>query len=434
MKMRKHIGFLLFLPLVLILVGASETIAEEEDILSEIIDGTKKFTFDVTNANGDGAIGGNETGSYYYMLQSFAHDEAYKDNERNSIHDYLPYPNTSGTPARKSGLMKPAQYVDDSNTVGKRAIANFSLWSTPYVDFNQVKQGSIRKTAEVERYRSFADIDVSLGHSPVYENDGKWTVEAEFEMESKANVKRGGDGLRIAQSYASAKMGFTGHGKVDEDGKSTKKKIGKYFTAKLYSLATRKGTTKAGGKTKGNINDPISLTVIDEITEEILGQEDLYQEIWSTEHTASISWFDEQEPDEFQGLKISVLGNFDPDPIYHTNSAASIMIETLSDWVLNPINGMISLDANGVFVTTGDFNDLTWDISAADGYHQAVLPLSELRPELSFDVEPYGLPANRDVLLKAYSPLEGYMEAMIPEPVSIALLALGGLVVLRRRR
>ena len=168
--------------------------------------------------------------------------------------------------------------------------------------------------------------------------------------------------------------------------------------------------------------DPLSLTIVDPVTGQVIAQQALYHELWTTTGEASVEWND------IDGLTLKT----------GTGGHAAISMETLSDWILNPFVGSASL-VDGVFNTSGNLG-LAWRISTVGGITTATLPRMYLDPAMRFEIQATGLgqPTN-GIELVFSSSLGGSADAQqvvpeVPEPASLVLCGTGMLTLLGRSR
>jgi hypothetical protein len=160
------------------------------------------------------------------------------------------------------------------------------------------------------------------------------------------------------------------------------------------------------GSDESFYQDPLTLSFFDEVSGDLIAQNDLFDESWLVQGTADILY----DPN----VGLTLTANHD--------SLSSISFSTLSSWVLNPFNGTASIQ-NGIFQATGDLARLPWVVTSTSNT-QAFLPISSLLLDFKFDIEATGLgnPSN-DLIMKLTNEAQGltsdYKTADVPEPLTI---------------
>lgn len=189
------------------------------------------------------------------------------------------------------------------------------------------------------------------------------------------------DEVSYAEAFGAGDIRLVGRIESSEiiDGKMGKKKAGKKTTGKIETGKhwdkVREGKQPKGGPNRVKLKDPIVWSLYDEVTEVLIAEQQLWREEWIVENKASIEW------NETDGLILIAQV-----PV----GMASIEFETMSSWVLNPFNGSASI-VDGQFTPTGDLSGLAWIIELTANQVKATLPVSELDPNFSFEIQADGL-------------------------------------------
>jgi hypothetical protein len=158
--------------------------------------------------------------------------------------------------------------------------------------------------------------------------------------------------------------------------------------------------------------DPLSLAFYDEQTGDLIAGENLFEEAWLVQGNGGITY------DPNVGLMLTASDD----------SLASLNIETLSSWILNPFNGSASIE-NGVFQATGDLALLPWVVTSSSDT-QAFLALADLL-DFDFMVEATGLgtPTN-DLIAELSNEADGLADVYlsVPEPSTLSLVGFAALI------
>jgi hypothetical protein len=380
---------------------------------------TKTFTWDVSRKVNDKFVEttGAGTGKVFYFAHAFAEDKHGKIDvdDPNAAPFGAPFPfdlaNKVNRPDIRNGRVdydqhgkySPAAPFDQGDKIPAEI---FGLADT--------KNGS----QQHPQADSLVNFDLKrLGADA----NGHFHTEASIHLVGHATVAaipKGHDPETAAsQGVSSGGVSLTGTMQKAEiqDGKGPRKEV------KTQSLifAHSTGLDKPNAKNNINGSDPLSLSLFDDATGDLLARQDLWSENFLLANGGGLTW---------DGTTLSLTA----DP----GGTASISFQTLSSWVLNPFTGRASIDG-GAFSTTGDVGALSWTVTSAGGKTTATTTLGEL----TFDIQPTGIPTPAgDVSAVLEADLRGEANGYrttTPEPGSFLLVASGtaiSIFLARRRR
>jgi hypothetical protein len=175
----------------------------------------------------------------------------------------------------------------------------------------------------------------------------------------------------------------------------------------------------ATARTRGKYKDPISLELTNLDTGTTIVEDFMDLEMF-TLGDAELTW------DEDVGIVLGVADG---------TSTAGVTVDILSSWITNFDVGMSSASiTDGVFTATGIFASLPWALTSVGGDTvNAVLPLGSVPTlELFYDI-PDSLVIDTDLYQETLL-IDSFAEALeVPEPGTLSLLAVGGVMLMRRR-